>query len=873
MPCPPFTRRLIPHLGFALVLFCSTIALVGCGATESLEASPDAGERGDAAAGDSGLSDSGAVGDAGIVDSVRLLYSPQTGEVPLPNDLFRDEVAGSLAIPVERLGGVSEAARDFYSSLNSLDGWPTTLGVSFAFSAPVRADSIRSSTVEVWRWADEPTRLADVEVELNAAGTRGSMKPPLEGWRRATTYLGWVRSGAEGVRGSDGEPIGCDATFCLLRSLAPLNEGGGDPRIPAGSAAERQRIADALEAHRLSLQPYFEWLETRGVSREEVAALWSFTTTDRTELCIDPSSQRMPLPIELLRDPSTGRIDIPVLESDDDVERAAKERLADYDGFALSADLSFELTRPVDPATVTEENILVFELDGRRRRLEAELSVVEDRYVLIRPRDLPFEPGARYAVVVRDGLRDRDGGVVEAMPIGRLLLGSDEVSSGGSSMIPGIDDAGAARIEATREPLQLLLSLRGREGVITAYSFTTMTVQDRLRDLLDTSESLSLDPTPSVTAERSVLGALIDFPLAIGSTGLSVARVIEGTIPGADFLDPRTRGWTETGEAASYDLPFTMTLPRWTDGPVPVVIFAHAIMTERRFLLAVGNALAREGFAAVAIDLPYHGTRSYCFDGGPISVPDPTTGELRSFAPCPARSTCGDEGRCVDRDGREVDFNRWPVLGYPVTSGAAFFEFENIPNTTDHFDQALVDLGTLLRSLRSGTWNAALETTLRTDEVFVVGQSLGAIIAATFCAVAPDVERFVLNVPGADLVDMLRESAWFGPHVDAYFRRESLDPSSYEAARFFNVARWIVDRVDPQSVARSYRSMSSSGLIQMALADFIIPNQATRTLETLSGLPRRDYLGEHAFLVIPVEPAYLRGTIEMANFLSGDLSP
>jgi len=400
-----------------------------------------------------------------------------------------------------------------------------------------------------------------------------------------------------------------------------------------------------------------------------------------------------------------------------------------------------------------------------------------------------------------------------------------------------------------------------------------MTVEDRLTDLIDTASRLSLETRPTVTAERSVLRALLDFPLAIGSTGLSVERVIEGTIPAADFLDPRTRGWREDDEPESFDLRFTMTLPRWTAGPVPVVIFTHAIMTERRFVLAVGNALAREGFAAVAIDLPYHGSRAYCFDGGPISVPDPTSGELRSFAPCPTGSTCGDLGRCVDRDGEEVDFSRWPVLGYPVTSGAAFFEFENIPNTTDHFDQALVDLGALLRSLRSGAWDDVLDMPLQTDRVFVVGQSLGAIIAGTFCAMATDVDRFVLNVPGADLVDMLRGSAWFGPHVDAYFTREDLDPASYEASRFFNVARWIVDRVDPQSVARLYRGGTAQGLIQMALADFIIPNSATRTLESLSGLPRRDYIGEHAFLVIPVEPAYLRGTLEMANFLSSDFTP
>ena len=200
-------------------------------------------------------------------------------------------------------------------------------------------------------------------------------------------------------------------------------------------------------------------------------------------------------------------------------------------------------------------------------------------------------------------------------------------------------------------------------------------------------------------------------------------------------------------------------------------------------------------------------------------------------------------------------------------------EIEEIVNTTDHFDQALIDLGALARSLRSGGWSDALGVTLETEQLYYVGQSLGGIIGAAYCALAPDLERVVLNVPGADLVDLFRDSTWFGPQVSAYFTREEIDPSSYDGVRFFNVARWIVDRVDPQSVAHLYRERELPGMIQMALADFIIPNDYTRTLERLSGLPRRDYVGEHAFLVIPVEPAYLRGTVEMANFLSGELRP
>jgi hypothetical protein len=59
----------------------------------------------------------------------------------------------------------------------------------------------------------------------------------------------------------------------------------------------------------------------------------------------------------------------------------------------------------------------------------------------------------------------------------------------------------------------------------------------------------------------------------------------------------------------------------------------------------------------------------------------------------------------------------------------------------------------------------------------------------------------------------------------------------------------------------------------MATLDIIIPNANTELLQQVTGAPRRDYVGEHAFLTIPVEPAYFPGTADLASFLSGELQP
>ena len=93
----------------------------------------------------------------------------------------------------------------------------------------------------------------------------------------------------------------------------------------------------------------------------------------------------------------------------------------------------------------------------------------------------------------------------------------------------------------------------------------------------------------------------------------------------------------------------------------------------------------------------------------------------------------------------------------------------------------------------------------------------------------------------------------------AFFTREGVEPESFDGHRFLNVARWFMDAADPASFAGDLM-VGRDVLLQMATLDFIIPNAYTETLEALSGARRRDYIAEHGFLVIPVEPEYWRGT-------------
>ncbi len=802
---------------------------------------------------------------------IHARFDPDAKVIPMPTDVLRDDAAGHLDLPIDDT--LTPAEAELYTYLNTLDGWSSASAAEVEFTAPIAPGTITDETLQVWKWGGTPQRVTDARVSFSADEGTLKIDAPRHGWERGAQYLVVLRGQADGVEGKLGEKVECDAAFYFLRQTEPLDTAEHARAFPGNDAATRADNARKLEELRLELLPHFDWLESRGVHRKDVAALWRFTVTTRVELAMDKSSQRMPLPIQLVMDPATGKVDLPAAPWDSAVEAEVKYRLRAYEGFALSSELIFQLTGAVQPASVTSSTVQLWRLAAPPVREPATVRVMADgQGVAIRPDRRPLAAGTGYAVVVTDGVKDLTGQPIIAMPAGALLKAESAIFEAGASKVGVVPDEDAVRIEDARGRLGPLLGQIGRERVVAAWPFTTMLVKPRIDDMVRRAAAVGVSPAPTDLVTRTAAQAVADFPL--GFTALfNVERVVHGAIESPYYLDDTTRGLREDGGHRVDKVGFTVTVPRNLPAgrPVPVVIFGHGVMTERRFVLAVGDALGAKGFATVAIDLPFHGTRTQCIAGGPISVVNPQTGEVTSLPPCQSGSTCNPQGRCVDASGNGNRLSMWPVLNYPVASGAAFLEVDHIVNTKDHFDQSLVDLGALERSLRTADWRGVLGAPVDTSKVFYAGQSLGAILGASFLAGAPDIRRAVLNVPGADLVDMFDDSSVFGQQVDGLFTRLEVPRTSYEGERFLNVARWVVDAVDPINLGEATGARAL--LLQMATLDFIIPNDYTRALERVTGAPRRDYIAEHAFLVIPVEPEAGRGGRDLAAYLNGEVLP
>jgi len=803
---------------------------------------------------------------------IHARFDPDAKSIPMPNDAVRDRELGRLDLPNDtpkELALLTDAEKEFYDYLETLDGWSSLMTATVELTGAIDPATVTMDTFQVWHWGTAPERLDDVRIEIAADGKKLYLDPPRTGWIRGDRYAVLLRGGPHGVVGAQGERVECDAAFYFLRQTEALDTPEHERAFPGDTAAERHDNAVKLENIRQDIAPIFDRFETDGIPRDEVAALWAFTVTTRTELAMDKSSQRMPLPIDLMLDPDTGHVDLPLAPWDSTMETEVKLRLREFTGFGLSSDMLFELTAPVDSTTLSGDSVHLFRIEGTPVEVPATVTLMDDHmHVIVSPGEQRLDEDTRYLVVVDDSVRDVEGRHIVTMPAGHFLKGKSPVWNGTASLVSGVDAIDAHKLENARSQIQTILDGMGRGHILAAWPFETMAVSEPLVEARKSAERLGLDPDPHDVQHLTTGEAIADFPLGVTSLG-NVADVYYGTIQSPYFLDSQTRALRADGGHRVEDVSFALSVPKNPKaGPMPVVIFGHGLVTERRFVLAVANSLASKGYAAISIDFPFHGNRTYCATGGPVSVVNPTTGEVQSLNPCESGSSCNTEGRCVDAQGNGNHLAKFPIIDLPVASGAVFNEIDHIASSKDHFWQALVDLGSLDRSLRHGAWSSLLGHEVDTSRIYYTGQSLGGIMGGIFLGTSPDIPRAVLNVPGADLIRLFDGSTFFHPQMDGLFTRQHVQRDSFEGKRLLAVAGWVMDAVDPQHLGPAAGDRAL--LIQMALLDFIIPNDSTKELQDVTGARRIDYVAEHGFIALPLEPEYYRGCNDMAKFLNGE---
>ena len=506
---------------------------------------------------------------------------------------------------------------------------------------------------------------------------------------------------------------------------------------------------------------------------------------------------------------------------------------------------------------------------------------------------VPLEEVTRYSAWVSTDLKDGTGRNAIASPTFALVRSRNPlVDANQVSTLPVISTAQALKLEVVRQRFKDCLDQVEAQGtprskIALGFCVTTQSTVSVLRALtaginanvtLPTVATMWVDTTaalrPALAAAsipNAAVGAYIEgdivLPFALTGTG--------GT------LNPNPALWQ--GRKAR----FLLTVPPMVGNPgdpqpaYPVVIFGHGLGRSRRDDLILANTFASAGMASIAVDTVYHGDRSICTGAGAaagapghdeLACADPTTMHCETAGVLTGRcvgnvagATCdatpfmgGDEfcyaagsGRCIGTgpggacEGGYFKTDAPSPIQHVAVSGNTFLNLANLFATRDNFRHAgAIDFAHLVKVIGATTPGVSINArltaaglpTLDATKIRYAGQSLGTFNGNTFAAANPTVDRFLLNVAGADQIDVLLHAPAFAAQRTGFLgalAAQGINPGTPGFDQFLTIASTIMDPSDPQNMI--YAGVHSSNanrklFIQYIEGDAVLPNSGTHKL-------------------------------------------
>ncbi|WP_136516350.1 hypothetical protein [Geomonas edaphica] len=322
-----------------------------------------------------------------------------------------------------------------------------------------------------------------------------------------------------------------------------------------------------------------------------------------------------------------------------------------------------------------------------------------------------------------------------------------------------------------------------------------------------------------------------------------------------------------TGRLTGYyyterQVPFVYFAPAGTPpaGGWPLVIFQHGINGRKEQAIAVAGALNGAGYAVVAIDLPLHGE---------LALPGHVTGTkwgedfIALGAPLAARTNIQQAAFNLDRLDLVL---ATPTFGAPFAAQGFAPLGANAPNPAVKPKYVALSLGSIV-----GAYYLAGNTTLS-----------GAPGAPPYTQGSLDVDmKGLFSVPGGRIAYLLRDSADFGPSLNAGLAAQGVMSGTPTYEQFFQLTQSVLDPVDPATMTTPLPNLTTADLLPSRLSgrllmqeatttsfadgrplngDLVIPNSATRYLgDALGG---RGVIGTAAALA--VAPGF-----DQLSYLSG----
>jgi len=479
------------------------------------------------------------------------------------------------------------------------------------------------------------------------------------------------------------------------------------------------------------------------------------------------------------------------------------------------------------------------------------------------PSTSTFQAGTRYAVVVKTSLGDAQGNPLSPDILTNILTSPDPIIVDGkivNTLVRGLlgDESDGGIASATvydglragysqlTQGLQEMGQITSHNDVAQLFTFTTEpedpvvaagtvsllgAVQANLTNTLSASldnvswaTSYSSDATLGdlpVDLKPAVLASLASLETSPLKDDVSIANIPTNSVSALykgyfgcqNFLAQTANGWEldllgraaqpgsdcpNSNPALSGKIGFWLAMPGTVEG---VVIFMHGITDVKEDMFAVMNTLTSKNLAVVVMDLWGHGERAY---------------------------------EDVNGNGNLAD-----------DSGAAFMRPDNPALTVGYFLQTQFDLFRLRTLLEANPKIVGAIGNIPTvTPIYYFGWSGAGVIGSNLIGNEFPAERFVLNNPGGDLVDIVINGA-FGPGLRAAVAAGSgIDTSTRDGQEVLNSTMLGVELaaahavfkggIDPLSSASS--SNSAELLLQQITGDLTVPNSNTDLLSLAKGL-------------------------------------
>ncbi len=195
------------------------------------------------------------------------IFDPAAGIIPFPNDLLIDPVTGKNALP-------NPQGLDLIDAVNSLSGFSTVAPISFYLDGAPDTSTLNSNTIKFLDITagsqDFGSEVAFSVMGYDSASGAVSLVPvwPLKPHHKYVVVV------TKGVQDSNGKSIEPDKVFYLLeRENALVDSNGHSTTVLLDDAT-----AQKLEYLRQAMKPIFDFLDQSGISRDDIAIAFTFTT-------------------------------------------------------------------------------------------------------------------------------------------------------------------------------------------------------------------------------------------------------------------------------------------------------------------------------------------------------------------------------------------------------------------------------------------------------------------------------------------------------------------------------------------------------------------------------------------------------------------